>query len=239
MLSAFSPALAFAAGGLSILSPCVLPLVPIVLGGARNRHRWGPLALGAGLTASFTAVGLFAATIGFAIGLDAEVFRRIGGIMLAGAGLVLLVPALQRAVVTVASPLAARASGGLGVLDRQGLWGQAALGGGLGLVWSPCVGPTLGAAALLAAQGRDLAQVALVMTAFGLGAAAPLVALGLVSGRRGWRARAHATGEGGKQLLGALLAILGLLMVTGLDRALESRLVEMSPAWLTRLTTAL
>lgn len=240
MLSAFSPALAFLAGVLSILSPCVLPLVPIVLGGAQSRHRWGALALGGGLTLSFTVVGLFVATIGFSIGLDADLFRRIGGVLLAGVGLVLLTPILQQAVAAAAGPLAARASGGLGRLDEAGLWGQAAIGGAMGLVWSPCVGPTLGAASLLAAQGRDLGQVALVMAAFGVGAATPLVLIGLVSaeGLRRWRERVRSGGERGKRLLGSVLVALGILMVSGLDRAIEARLVDLSPDWLTRLTTS-
>lgn len=241
MLSVISPALAFLAGVLSILSPCVLPLVPIVLGGARNRYRWGPLALGAGLTASFTLVGLFAATAGYALGMDAEFFRHVGGVMLLAAGLVVATPSLQRAFATAAGPLVARADAGPGAFDERGLWGQVALGGVLGLVWSPCVGPTLGAASLLAAEGRNLGQVALVMAAFGLGAAAPLTIIGLASGEvlKRWRARMHAAGEGGKRVLGAVLIIIGLLMVSGLDRAVESRLVAWSPGWLTALTTAI
>lgn len=241
MLSAFSPLLAFAAGVLSILSPCVLPLVPIVLGGAQSRHRWGALALGGGLTVSFTVVGLFVATVGFSIGLDADLFRRIGGVLLAGVGLVLLTPVLQQAVAAAAGPLATRASGGLGRFDEAGLWGQAALGGAMGLVWSPCVGPTLGAAALLAAQGRDLGQVTLVMVAFGVGAATPLVLIGLVSAEalRRWRERMRSGGERGKRLLGSVLVVLGILMVSGLDRTIEARLVDLPPHWLTRLTTSI
>lgn len=241
MLSLFSPALAFVAGVLSILSPCVLPLVPIVLGSAQSRHRWGALALGAGLTASFTVVGLFAATIGYSIGLDADFFRRIGGVIMLAVGLVLLTPSLQRAIAGAVNPWSARAAGTLGGIGERGLWGQAALGGVMGLVWAPCVGPTLGAAALLAAQGRDLAQVAVVMSAFGVGAAAPLVAIGMVSaeGMRRWRERMRTAGESGKRLLGLALGILGLLMISGLDRVLESRLIDLSPDWLTRLTTSL
>lgn len=240
MLSLFSPALAFVAGVLSILSPCVLPLVPIVLGSAQSRHRWGALALGAGLTASFTVVGLFAATIGYSIGLDADFFRRVGGVIMLAVGLVLLTPALQRAIAGAVNPWSARAASRLGGIDERGLWGQAALGGVMGLVWAPCVGPTLGAAALLAAQGRDLAQVAVVMSAFGMGAAAPLVAIGMISaeGLRRWRERMRTAGEGGKRLLGLALGVLGLLMISGLDRVLESRLIDLSPDWLTHLTTS-
>ena len=66
--------LALLAGILSTLSPCVLPLLPIVLGAALTEHRFGPLALAAGVALSFVVVGLFVATVGFAIGLDLTFF---------------------------------------------------------------------------------------------------------------------------------------------------------------------
>ena len=87
--------LALLAGVLSTLSPCVLPLLPIVLGAAASEHRLGPAALAAGLAISFTAIGLFVATIGFAAGLDTGFFRMVAAILLIGVGVVLLVPRLQ------------------------------------------------------------------------------------------------------------------------------------------------
>lgn len=69
-LSAASIGLGFLAGVLSTLSPCVLPLLPMVLGPASSAHRFGVPALAAGLVTSFVAVGLFVATIGFSIGPD-------------------------------------------------------------------------------------------------------------------------------------------------------------------------
>jgi cytochrome c-type biogenesis protein len=109
----------------------------------------------------------------------------------------------------------------------------------LGAVWSPCVGPTLGAASLLAAQGRDLGQVAVIMSAFGLGAALPLLALGLVSREAvmRWRQRLATAGQGLKAGFGAILVALGALVITGLDKTVETVLVEASPQWLTDLTT--
>jgi len=101
------------------------------------------------------------------------------------------------------------------------------------------VGPTLGAASLLAAKGEDLGQVALTMLAFGLGAAVPLMLLGFVSreAMMRWRGRLMEAGKSGKMLLGGLLVVVGLLVATGADRRLEIFLVDASPDWLTRLTT--
>src|SRR5258708_40014241 len=95
MFSGLSPALAFAAGALSILSPCVLPLIPVVFGSARSRHPLGPVALGVGLALSFTPIGLFVATIGFSIGLDADLFRRVGGALLVFVGVAIVAPPAQ------------------------------------------------------------------------------------------------------------------------------------------------
>jgi cytochrome c biogenesis protein CcdA len=66
---------AFMAGLVSIFAPCVLPLLPVVLGAAVSEHRFGPVALAAGLSLSFLFLGLFVATIGFAVGLDSDLFR--------------------------------------------------------------------------------------------------------------------------------------------------------------------
>ena len=231
--------LAFLAGCLSILSPCVLPLVPIVLASAASQHRLGPIALAAGVALSFTAIGLFVATIGFAIGLDQDVLRAFGAVLLIALGLVLLLPSLQAQVAIAAGPVSNWVEERFGGFDAGGLGGQFSLGLLLGAVWSPCVGPALGAASVLAAQGKDLVQVALTMLVFGIGAAVPLVLLGLASreAMMHGRGRLVGTGKVGKTALGTLLILFGMLIVTGLDKRSETLLVDLSPAWLTSLTT--
>jgi cytochrome c-type biogenesis protein len=231
--------LAGLAGLLSVLSPCVLPLLPLVLGAAATAHRLGPLALAAGLAFSFVAVGLFVATIGFAIGLDGDLFRKIAAALLLALGLVLIVPAAQTRLATAGGPVSDWAERRFGGFSTAGLTGQFAVGLLLGAVWSPCVGPTLGAASLLAAQGRDLGSVALTMLMFGIGAALPLVALGMLSREilMRWRERMLGVGRGLKAALGVVLIVTSGLVLSGTDRALETLLVNASPDWLTALTT--
>jgi cytochrome c-type biogenesis protein len=231
--------LSFVAGVLSVLSPCVLPLLPIVLGAAAAKQKWGPVALAAGLSLSFVVIGLFVATIGFSVGLDADVFRYVAAVLILAVGVVLMVPRLQSAFAVAGGPLANWAHGHLDEANSGGLAGQFAVGLLLGAVWSPCVGPTLGAASLLAAQGRDLGQVALTMLVFGLGAAVPLLALGIASREvmMRWRARLAAAGPGLKMGFGAILVAVGLFALTGLDKRIETALVDASPQWLTDLTT--
>lgn len=232
-------ALAFVAGLLSILSPCVLPLVPLVLATASSEHRWGPAALAAGLAISFTAIGLFVATIGFSIGLDSEAFRYAGALLIGLLGLLLLLPNVQAQLAAAGGPASNWVESQFGGFSTSGLAGQAALGILLGAVWAPCVGPTLGAASVLAARGESLGAVAATMATFGIGAAVPLLLLGTLSreAMMRWRGRLMNAGSGAKSFLGVLLIIIAMLIATGLDKRLEAALVEASPAWLTDLTT--
>ena len=233
--------LAFLAGILSVLSPCVLPLLPLVLGAAASEHRLGPAALAAGLALSFVIIGLFVATVGFAIGLDAGIFRTGAAIMLVLVGLVLMVPAAQTRLAVAAGPVSNWTESRFGGFSTAGLLGQFGVGVLLGAVWSPCVGPTLGAASLLASQGRDLGVVALTMLLFGLGAALPLLLLGALSREvlMRWRDRMMGLGKGLKAALGLILVATGLMIASGYDKSAESALVDVSPDWLTSLTTRL
>ncbi len=233
-------ALAFLAGLLSILSPCVLPLVPIVLGAAVAAHAFGAFALAGGLAVSFTLLGLLLALVGFGLGIDAGIFRMAAAMIMIALGAVLLVPAWQARLAAAGGPVAGWADQRLGGFASSGLAGQFAIGLLLGAVWSPCVGPTLGAASLLASQGRDLPQVALTMAVFGIGAAVPLVLLGLLSRATLMRARSSLMSAGrlGKGLLGAAFILIGVAIVSGTDKRLEAALVEASPQWLTDLTTS-
>jgi cytochrome c-type biogenesis protein len=231
--------LAFAAGALTILSPCVVPLLPIVLSTAATKSKWGPLALGAGVVLSFVTVGLFVALVGFSIGLDGGFFRSIAAVILVFIGLVLLIPALQNRVSILAAPISAWAQERLGGFSSNGSAGQFGVGLLLGTVWSPCVGPTLGAASLLAAQGKDIFHVALTMIAFAIGVGIPLVVIGLASRSVLQKSRGTilAASRTFKSIMGVILMGLGLLILSGYDKHVESALVAASPEWLTHLTT--
>ena len=231
--------LAFLAGLLSVLSPCVLPLLPLVLGAAASEHRFGPAALALGLALSFVVIGLFVATIGFTIGLDTGIFRMVAAILLVAVGLVLLVPAAQTRLAVAAGPVSNWTESRFGGVSSAGLSGQFGVGLLLGGIWSPCVGPTLGAASLLAAQGRDLGLVGLTMLLFGLGAVLPLLVLGTLSREvlMRWRERMMGIGTGLKAALGAVLVATGAAILLGIDKGVEAALVAASPEWLTTLTT--
>lgn len=233
--------LSLAAGMLSTLSPCVLPLAPILVGTALSAHRLGPLALAGGVAASFAAVGTVVAGLGAAAGFDPAVFRRVAAAVLVGFAVVLLAPRLQERFAVATSALSGAGQTALSRLTLDGLTGQFVLGLLLGVAWSPCVGPTLGAAVTLASQGKALSQVAVVMLVFGVGAGLPLLAVGLVSRQAlaGLRGRLLAAGVFGKRVFGVALLTVGLAILAGVDKAVEGWLLEASPDWLLQLTTSL
>jgi len=239
VLGAGSAGVGLMAGALSILSPCVLPLIPIVIGTATASHRFGALALALGLAISFTAVGMFVATIGFAIGLDADWFRALAAAMLILFGVILLSARMQQRFAGATAALSNLGNRWLETIGVGGLGGQFAVGLLLGMVWVPCVGPTLGAAATLASQGNNLTGVALVMVSFGLGAGLALGIIGSLSRRLLASTRGNLLNVGvlGKHVLGATLIVVGVSIFAGWDKSIETWLVANSPAWLTALTT--
>jgi cytochrome c-type biogenesis protein len=227
------------AGLLTTLSPCVLPLVPILVSSALGAHRFGPLALAAGVASAFAVLGVLLAAFGAALGLDTGVLRTAGAALFVALGILLLSSRLQERFAALTSGVSAAGGTLLARLSFDGIAGQFALGVLLGTVWTPCVGPTLGAAVTLASRGRDLGQIALLMAVFGIGASAPLLAIGALSRTALARSRGslRALGVWGRRALGATLLALGVLTLSHADRSLESWLLDHSPAWLTALTT--
>ena len=235
-----SYALALAAGVVTILNPCVLPLLPVVLAGALREDRWGPVALVAGLAVSFALVGTAVTALGFRLGVGTEIVRAGAGAAMAAAGLLLVSAPAMAAFARAVTPLANGAAVVSQRIAGSGLHGQAGLGALLGVVWVPCTGPTLGAAVALAAQGEDLVRSVSLMLVFGAGASLPLLALAYGS-RRALAARRDGLRRAAawaRPAMGWTLLIVGFLILSGLDHRLESWLLDHVPAWLLRFTTA-
>jgi len=231
--------LGFAAGGLSTLSPCVLPLLPIVVGSALNAHRFGMLALAAGLALSFATIGIFIATAGFALGVDDGVFRVVAGVLIGAFGILLLSAHLQTRFAQALSGVEGRFGSVLARIGGQGMTGQFLIGLMLGAVWSPCSGPTLGSAALLASRQSHLPQAALTMLMFGLGASVPLMVVGSLSREmlKRWRGRLTLTGQRGRWAMGGLMLVVSVLVLSGWDKSLETAFVVRAPNWLTSVSS--
>ncbi len=230
--------LAFAAGMLTILSPCVLPLAPVVVASARAQDPRGPIALGLGLAVTFGVVGGVLASFGVEFG-DWDWARTASAAIMIAMGAALLVPAIGDAIERRLG-IADRAAGALSErLPKAGLAGQAAVGVVLAFAWAPCAGPILGAALLFAAKGGSVAAAMATMSAYALGAAGTLIAAGYALGRVASKARFAWAGAGGRVALGAAFALIGAAVLTGLDHHIEAVLVAAMPDWLTAFATSL
>ena len=231
--------LSLLAGSLTTLSPCVFPILPLVLGGAAQGNRLAPLAMGLGMALSFAGIGVALGALGPALGLDSEHVRNFGAVMLMALGLMMWVPVLNERFAQWMMPLASSANGVSTRLKGDTLGGALMLGGVLGLVWSPCSGPLLASALTLVASEGGAWRGGLVLGVFGLGAATPLVAVAYAS-RRGFqsvRDKVLAHGDRVKKVFGGLIFLAGVAIATGADKWLEAQVLDHLPdVWL-RLTT--
>lgn len=166
-----STPLALLAGILTVLSPCVLPVLPILVGRSLQSHRLGPVALVAGLVAGFAAAGSV-------IGLTASWLTGLANLLRYGAIALLLIlgtlaifPAWSYRLLSYL-PIAH-----LQPSKRVGLWGEFWLGTQLGLLWTPCAGPILGGILVLAAVHHQVISAFGLLVVYGVGAALPLLAI--------------------------------------------------------------
>lgn len=230
---------AFAAGLLATLSPCVLPVLPILIASAVQAHPRAPLALAAGVALSYAGAGTALARASALWGIEPGPMRMGAALLLGAAGATLVVPRLHRAFAAAVAGVAGLGSRWSAVFQPTGLGGHFVLGLILGVIWTPCVGPTLGAAIVVASQGQQLVQVFFMLTLFGTGAALPLLALSFLSRTTAQRLRGDwlRAGALGRGVLGVMLMGVSLLVLTGRDKALEQAFLEWAPDWMVALTT--
>lgn len=233
--------LSFLAGVLSTLSPCVLPIIPILLASAVHVHKYAPVAMAVGLSLSYAVFGTLIAWAGFELNFDVQGLRTAGGFLLAMLGFLIMSDSLQRCFASLTSGVGSAGNNLISRIKLDGLLGQFVVGLVLGSVWTPCVGPTLGVAVVLASQGSNLMQVALTMGLFALGAALPMVVLAFLGRSAMQRVKdkiVHA-GKYARWTFGLVLIAEAILIVSGADKALESWLIDASPTWLIDLSTKL
>ena len=233
--------LGYLAGLLTLINPCVLPVLPIVLATALQAHRLGPVALAAGMSLTFVALGVGIAAAGQSLGLTTDMVTKAAALMMVLFGLVLLVPQMNAGFATATVGMAARADTGMDRIDRGGLGGQFLGGALLGAVWSPCVGPTLGGAISLAAQGDSLFRAGATMTAFAAGVSS--VVLALAYGARAVLKRRQALMRRialrAKPVMGGVFLAVGLMLLFNLHHVIQAWLIRVLPYWLQDLSVAL
>ena len=233
--------LGYLAGLLTLINPCVLPVLPIVLAGALQASPLGPLALAAGMSLSFVVLGITVSAFGFALGLTEDVIAQAGALLMIGFGLVLLVPRFSMAFSTATAGLASGADTRMDQIETTGLKGQFTGGLLLGAVWSPCIGPTLGGAIALAAQGQSLFWAGAIMSAFALGVSTLILALGY--GARAALLRRQAVmrriAERSRPFMGLVFVVVGLALFFRLHHLLDAWLLGILPAWFVDLSVSI
>lgn len=228
--------LAFVAGLLTSISPCVLPVLPIVVGGAAAKHRLGPLVLCGGLGLSFSVLGLVVSLATQAFGFDPTMIHTGGAVVLLTFGMFLLIPKAQEWLSRLLAPLSSRASNAPG--SSSGLWGNFITGCVLGAVWSPCSGPTLGVAIDLAAQAGTAWRGFVLMLIFGIAASLPLALIAYGARRffMAHRNRLIALSSKAKPIFGMLLVIVSVGVIFGWDKRAEAVAVAHLPESWVNLT---
>lgn len=232
--------LSYVAGLLAALSPCILPALPLVLSGVASRNPFAPLVMALGLALGFAAVGTAFALAGTFFGLDPRTLRIIGALIIGLAGIALLFPPLADRLAQLLSPAANLAQRGAVRFTGESLLGAGALGLLLGLVWSPCAGPILGAAIGLAAQAGNEIETAARMLIFGAGAATPLliIAYGARSFFERIKTTALINGVKVKKILGGVFVALAALILSGADTLLEEVFLKLAPERFLAIITA-
>jgi cytochrome c-type biogenesis protein len=234
-------AFAFAAGLLTLINPCVLPVIPITLASAASSGRAGPLALAAGMSAAFVILGVGILAFGPLVGLSSDAVASAGALVMVLFGVILLARPFEASFAGATAGLAQAANLGIDRLPSAGLPTQFAAGALLGAVWSPCIGPTLGGAIALASQGESLGSAALIMLAFAAGVSTFMLAIAY--GARGLLASHGATLKAlagrSKPIFGVTFVVLGLLLFFNVHHVAEAWLIDRLPGWLVDASVAI
>lgn len=231
---------AYLAGVLTLINPCVIPVLPIVIAGALGENKFGPLALVAGLSLSFTIVGVTVAAFGPALGIDEDIVSRTSAMLMIFLGILILIPT-SVIPASLTNGIANAANQRLAELPTQGLTSQFLGGALLGAAWAPCIGPTLGGALALAYEQSSIPFATGIMLVFSLGVAT--IMLSIAYGTKSFVARFNALlryfAQNAKLIIGTTFLIMGLTMFFKWHRKLEEYVLELVPEWLISISTML
>lgn len=231
--------LSLGAGSLTALSPCILPVLPIMAGGSMTKRKSGPLFIALGLVSSLVVMGLLFSSVTSLLGLSEEQVRISSAWMLLIFGLFLAIPFLRNRLNAKLEGFGNTAMKSSSRFSMESRIGQFGIGFLMGAAWSPCVGPTLGVALGLAGSKAGLAQASMMMLMFGIGLSLPL--LGISYGLRKFvqskRTNLMQWNRIGTHFLGGSLAMVGLLMISGFDKVIEAQLSSSLPTWFLELSS--
>lgn len=224
---------AFIAGIVTILSPCILPILPIVLSGSVGGHK-RPLGIVIGFVLSFTFFTLFLATLVRSFGISADILRLVSVIIIAVFGVALILPVAQKLSEILFSKLSSRMPTGR---SGTGFFSGILIGLSLGLIWTPCVGPIIAAVITLAATASVNSQVIIITLAYSLGTAIPMF-LVMYSGRKLFQKVPWLLSNTAKiqKIFGVLMLLTALAIYLNLDRRFQTYILDIFPQYGVGLT---
>ncbi len=225
--------LAIAAGALTILAPCILPILPIVLSVGSGSSKWRPLFVVIGFILSFSILGAFFTTAGNFLGVSNATFRWIAVVLLILFGLALLFEGVYQRLISKFSGLMSSAgtvvaSSGSG---KSQIVSGLLVGLSLGLVWTPCAGPILGTIITLAVTNGDTITTGLLFAAYALGAGIPM--LGIAYGGSWVFTKLKIVGTRAillDKIFGVLVILTALAIATGIDLQIQAYLIQWYPS---------
>lgn len=220
----------FLAGIVTILSPCILPILPIILSstiGDKDIGKGRPLGIVIGFIASFTFFTLFLTVIVRALGIPATTLRLISVLVIGLFGLSLLYPRFQTFVEVVFSKVSKY------VPQRNqgtGLFSGILIGLSIGLLWTPCVGPILASVITLAISGEVNFSSFLITLSYSLGTALPMFAI-LIGGQNLIRRNQWLVGNTAKiqRFFGLIMIFTAIAVWLQWDRRFQSYILETFP----------
>jgi len=234
-------AFAFVSGVITILSPCILPVLPIVLAGGSSGGKARPFGVISGFVVSFTFFTLALSAIVQALGVPADAMRYVAIVLIVLFGIVMLVPKLREGFDIAVSRIAAR-SGGSGAgrppsKPKAGFWGGIPVGLSLGLVWTPCVGPIMASVISLALTQKVDGGSVLVTVAYTLGTAIPMLAIML--GGRALIAKVPGLSKNAgaiQRVFGVVMILMGAALAFQWDRQVQTAILRAFPSYGSGLT---
>jgi cytochrome c-type biogenesis protein len=221
--------LAFLAGAITIASPCVLPVLPLVLGRSLQSHRYGPVALVLGLVTGFAVAGSLLGIVASSFTELINGLRNFAIFLLLAIGILAIFPKLGYGLMGYLPVISTLR--GLKPSGRVGLLGEFLLGSQLGLLWTPCAGPVLGSILILAAVKHQVLESLGLLLFYGLGAGLPLLAIAYASRSMSQRLlglRPHSLRL--QQIGGVAIAATAIAILQGWDVEIQLWLAPFFPA---------
>ena len=228
--------LGYFAGLLTLLNPCVLPLLPIIAASALLEDKKGPIFLAVGLSATTTLVGFLLAYAGRSWQISETNVSNLGAIFLVFFGIIILLPAELSPFRILAGSVSS--ANNIATRLRGSPIAYAASGAALGVTWTPCIGPTMGAAVALASTGNQLILSFAIMLAYGLGIGTLflLLAYGGKKAIRSRKARFQKNSSLAMIVYGLMSILVGVMILTETYKVLEFWLLGIIPNWLLSLS---